>query len=340
LAEAVVLGDVNVDVIALFASFPNIGEDAFASASSLHCGGSAANTAMGLAQFGIDTELLACVGCDPWALTALQVLESAGVHLESVQRSDGAMTGLMYVIVTPGGERTILGCRGANTWTGPELIRAESLAGTRLLHLSGYALLAEPQRSAALSALALARDYGLAVSLDPGVNTPELGSTVIPSLLPQIDILLPNLAEAQRLTGLKTPEACASFLRGRGVRCVAVKLGAKGCVVGSDVGLEPVPGFEVQAMDTTGAGDAFAAGFLAAFLRGLGWCSAALLGNAMGALTASRVGGGASLPTAAETLEFLQRQADGTWPGTRSESLRQVIDWITTIVDGKEANPL
>jgi ribokinase len=334
--EVIALGDVNVDVIAHFPTFPTPGEDAFASASTLHCGGSAANTAVGLARMGIDTALLACVGCDPWASAALDILERAGVRLDGVQRQPGAMTGLMYVIVTPDGERTILGDRGANAYTDPMQIGAAALAGAGLLHLSGYALLTEPQRSAALRALALAREQGLLVSLDPGLNLPDLGSSLIPSLLSQVDILLPSLAEAQKLTGLATPEACARALVEGGVGCVALKLGRQGCLLGRGQELDLVPGLAIRVRDTTGAGDAFAAGFLAAVLRGLDRHSAALLANAMGALTATRVGGGAALPSPAETLAFLKRQDREGWPGRGHEPLERAHQFVEMLADRKE----
>ena len=121
--DVVALGDVNVDIIAHFASYPDTGEDALASSTEFHCGGSAANTAMALARMGLDVMLISRVGPDSLALKALNSLNEAGVMPGGLQRDAAAMTGLMYVVVTPDGERTILGHRGANVLTDPNQIR-------------------------------------------------------------------------------------------------------------------------------------------------------------------------------------------------------------------------
>ena len=152
MAEIVALGDVNVDIIAHFPSYPGKGEDALAHSTEFHCGGSAANTAMALARMGLGVVLISRVGPDSLALKALNSLDEAGVIPSGLQRDPAAPTGLMYVVVTPDGERTILGHRGANVLTDPAQVREEEIRNARLFHLSGYALLADPQRSAALLA--------------------------------------------------------------------------------------------------------------------------------------------------------------------------------------------
>ena len=135
----------------------------------------------------------------------------------------------------------------------------------------------------------------------------------------------------------RRPEQCAQALMAAGTGAVALKLGKDGCLIGSDQGLLRVPGFSVQARDTTGAGDYFAAGLIAGFLGGLDWHDAAVLGNAMGALAAARVGAGTSVPGAGEVLDFLRlHQESSPWeradPSTpRAESIQQVIDFLVTL---------
>jgi ribokinase len=292
--DVVALGDVNVDLIAHLTSFPAKGEDAFADTTEIHFGGSAANTAVALARMGITTRLVARVGYDSWAKQAERFLELEGVDLAALQRDPRVMTGLMYVIVTPDGERTILGHRGANAHTDPAQIDEAQICGARHLHLSGYALLAEPQRSAALQALDIASRHGLTTSVDPGTTVPRSVLDQVRALLPRTDILVPNLAEAQQLSGCSTPEDCAGALLGEGIQAVAVKLGQDGCLVGDSDRLMRVPPFPVRARDSTGAGDSFAAGLLVGYLGGLCWESAGVLGNALGSRAASRVGGGAA----------------------------------------------
>jgi len=331
MTDVIALGDVNVDIIAHFASYPTQGQDALAYSTEFHCGGSAANTAMALALMGITVSLISRVGPDSLALKALHSLSEAGVLPTGLQRDPAAMTGLMYVVVTPDGERTILGHRGANVFTDPEQIREEDFRGAKLFHLSGYSLLADPQRSAALLATEIACRQGLAVTLDPGMSGSPGAFDEMHALLPAVNILLPNLAEAQQLTGLTAPEDCAQTLLDAGVQVVALKLGAEGCLIGTGDKFFRVPGFAVQARDSTGAGDYYAAGLLAGFLGGLDWHGAAVLGNAMGAMAAARVGAGTAVPTAREVLSLLREQRDESNHRDRAKVIQQVIDFVTTL---------
>jgi ribokinase len=336
MAEIVALGDVNVDIIAQFSSYPGKGEDALAYSTEIHCGGSAANTAMALARMGLSVALISRVGPDSLALKALNSLREAGVISSGLQRDPAAMTGLMYVVVTPDGERTILGQRGANVLTDPEQMREEDIRDAKLLHLSGYALLADPQRSAAFLALEMACRHGLTVTLDPGMSVPQAALDEMRALLPVIDLFLPNLPEAQVLTGADSPQDCFRALMAAGVRAVALKLGEYGCLIGGEEGFVYVPGFAVEARDTTGAGDFFAAGIIAGRLGGLNWRSAAVLGNAMGAMAAARVGAGSSTPQAREVLALLSDPRQASGEGERVEAIWQVIDFIKTLATEPE----
>ncbi len=329
--DIVALGDVNVDIIAHFASYPGKGEDALAYSTEFHCGGSAANTAMALARIGLDVVLLSRVGPDPLAARAVGSLSEAGVLLTGLQRDPAAMTGLMYVIVTPDGERTILGHRGANVLTDPNLIGEEQIRDAKLLHLSGYALLAEPQRSAALLALEMACRHGLTVALDPGMSVHQAALNEMRALFPVIDILLPNLPEAQALTGAVSPEACLQALLAEGIRLVALKLGVHGCLIGDAEGSAHIPGFSVETRDTTGAGDFYAAGFIAGYLGGLDLRGAAILGNAMGAVASARVGAGTSGLRAGEVLALLRDPRQAPVRSERAEVVRQVIDFVMAL---------
>ena len=326
--EVVALGDINVDIIANYDAFPVRGEDAFAHAIEFHCGGSAANTALMLASLGVETSLIARVGPDLWASRVVESLREAGVLIDSLQFDAVAMTGLMYIIVTPGGERTILGYRGANAATDPGQISETDIQAAKLFHLSGYALLVEPQRTAALQALEMATCSGLTVSLDPGMSGARAAVTELRSLLPSVNILSPNLAEAQRLSGLATPEDCAQALLDAGIQVVALKLGSNGCLVGTCDGLLWVPGFAVEPRDSTGAGDSFAAGLIAGFLRGLDWAAAATLGNALGAMTTSCVGAEAATVRPSEVAALLDAHHDTPAHRPHRESIEQVIEFL------------
>lgn len=309
-AEVVILGDVNLDIIAHYSRYPVSGQDALATSTEVHCGGSAANTAAALSRLGVRARLVARVGREPIAQWLLRCLREAGVLLHDIQRDPGCTTGLIYIIVTPDGERTMLSDRGANVLTTPERIREAPFRRAALFHLSGYALLAEPQRGAALRALGLAREHRLPISLDPGLLICESAPGQVLGLLPELDIFTPTLDEAQCLTGQLSSEACAQALLAKGARALAIKLGRDGCLLAASGEMVHLPAFAVLARDTTGAGDAFSAGLIAGHLAGLGWSAAALLGNACGAVAASRAGAGDRAPDCLEVGALLAAHLD------------------------------
>lgn len=329
--DAIALGDINVDIIAHFARYPDKGEDALAYTTEIHCGGSAANTVMALSRMGIRASLIARVGPDSWALKALSCLEDAGVDPRGLQRDPTAMTGLMYVIVTPDGERTILGHRGANVYTEPSQICEEYIQESRVFHLSGYALLTEPQRSAALLALEMACRHDLTITLDPGMSVSKTERDALRAVLPAIDILLPNLPEAQDLTGKNSPEDCAQALLDAGIQTVALKLGREGCLIASKDTIDQVPAFAIDTRDSTGAGDSFAAGFIAGLLGGVGLQGAAVLGNAMGAMTVAQVGAATAFPKAREVLALLREHRHEPGHCECVDAIQQAIDYVTAL---------
>jgi len=326
--QVVTLGDINVDIIAHIPRYPPSGGDGLARRASVHGGGSAANTAAVLARLGVDVGLIGRVGEDPLAEWALAELAEAGVDLSAVQRDPELMTGLMFIAVTPDGERTMFGYRGANARTSPALLDEAYIAAARLLHLSGYALLEGPQREAALRALEVAHRAGSMVTLDVGLEAATKLASEMRDLLPQVDLLFPTLAEAERLTGCGDAGEAIGQLLSWGAKAVALKMGARGCLVGTEEGIFAVPAFAVEVRDTTGAGDAFDAGLIFGRLRGLGWRESALLANALGARRggggglASRQGGGVRLPGGTPRPSLVASLAEGAARPPRSPELK------------------
>jgi ribokinase len=304
--QVVTLGDINVDIIAFIPSYPSPGGDGLAERVEVHSGGSAANTATTLASFGVDVGIIGRVGRGVFAAQALASLAGAGVDLSCIQLDDEVITGMMFIPVTPDGERTMFGYRGANTRLAAALLDEGYIAQADVFHLSGYALLSEPQRSAARRAVEMARRMGVAISLDVGLETAARATEEVKALLPLVDLIFPSQAEAEHLTGNNDMGEAVGALLEYGMETVALKLGDQGCIVGSDHCLArspdrsreifSVPTFAVEVQDTTGAGDSFNAGFILGRLWGLGVRESAVLANALGALEASATGAGDALP--------------------------------------------
>jgi ribokinase len=328
--QVVTIGDINIDVIAHVPGYPQKGGEGLAEEGHVYCGGSAANTAVVLSRFGVDVGIISRVGEDVLALLALAGLAEAGVDGRCIQRDPQTMTGIMLIAVTPDGERTMFGCRGANVRTDPALLDEDYIAQARFFHLSGYTLLQVPQRDAALRALEVARGAGLTVTADLGLEAVMRVTDKVKAILPQVDILFPNQAEAEYLTGCRDVEGAMESLLDYGVGVVALKLGKRGCAIGSDEGVFTLPGFAVSTVDTTGAGDSFDAGLILGRLEGWGWRESALLADALGALTASVEGAGTSLAEKGEVRAFLEAHLDQpAWEDWREE-LGFLIDYLVT----------
>ena len=326
--QVVTIGDINIDVIAHVPDYPQKGGEGLAEQGHVYCGGSAANTAVALARFGVDVGIIGRVGEDVLALLALAALAEAGVDGRCIQRDPQNMTGIMLIAVTPDGDRTMFGCRGANVRTDPALLDEGYITQARFFHLSGYSLLQVPQREAALRALEVARGAGLMVTADLGLEAVMRVTDRVKAILPQVDILFPNQAEAEYLTGRRDIEGTIEALLDYGVGVVALKLGKRGCAIGSAEGVFAVPGFAVPTVDTTGAGDSFDAGLILGRLEGWGWRESALLADALGALTASVEGAGTSLAERGEVRAFLEAHLDQpAWQDWQQE-LRFLIDFL------------
>jgi ribokinase len=262
--DVVVLGDVMLDVVARLTAPIAPGSDAPAEIA-FHGGGSGANTAAWLAAAGVRPALVGRVGDDEPGRAAVADLRAAGVDARPVV-DPGRPTGTCIVLVSRDGERTMLPDPGANDGLAPGDVADELLVPGRHLHVAGYALLRPGSRAAAQSTIARARAREMTVSVDP--SSAALLSPDFLDLARGADLLLPNAAEGEALTGERDRE-CAARLLAERVPEVVVKLGADGALWtdGRDVvrvAAAPV----AAAIDTTGAGDAFAAGLIAARVRG------------------------------------------------------------------------
>ena len=260
----VVLGDVMVDAVARLEGAVAPGSDAPARIA-FHGGGSAANAAAWLAAAGIRAALVARVGEDERGRAAGAELRAAGVDPRLTADPERA-TGTCIVLVSPGGERAMIPDAGAGDRLAPGDLPDELLGPGRHLHVAGYALLRPGSRAAARSAIERARAHRMTVSVDP--SSAALLSPAFLDLARGVDLLLPNVSEATALTGESDPERAARRLALR-IPEVVVKLGELGAVWTDGRSVRRVAAVPVAApIDSTGAGDAFAAGLLAARLEG------------------------------------------------------------------------
>ncbi|MFF3287634.1 carbohydrate kinase family protein [Streptomyces sp. NPDC003023] len=286
-----VMGDVVTDVVARHSAPLTRGTDTAARISILP-GGAGSNVACWAAHRGChDVRLLARAGVADleWHATRLR---AAGVRPLLVP-DDEVPTATVVALVDRTAERTFLSDSGAVLRLCPADWSAAMLDGVGHLHLSGYLLFSGTSRATALLAMGVARERGVTVSVDPASAgfIGELGVERMLSVLDGVDVLLPNADEARLLTGLPDPADAAAKLS-RLAPLTVVTLGPRGALVaeGGRVSAR-VPPCAAEALDTTGAGDAFTGAFLAARLAGADARAAAEEGCRAGAEAVTLTGG-------------------------------------------------
>jgi sugar/nucleoside kinase (ribokinase family) len=234
-----------------------------------------------LASLGASTTLVSRVGDDAGGSQLRLALREAGVRC-AFTIDPSAATGAVVSLVDERGQRSMLSDRGANARLRGSDLDPAVLAGARHLHLSGYVLLDSSSREAGVAALAAARGAGLSTSVDPQVAAMIDDPAAFVELLRGVDVLLPN-AEELAVLGGAAPVLAA-------VGAIAVTAGAGGASWVDRSGSVSVPAEAVDVVDSTGAGDAFNAGLLVAWLSGAAPRDALLSGVRAGALATTRVG--------------------------------------------------
>jgi sugar/nucleoside kinase (ribokinase family) len=273
-SRVVALGDLMVDVVVRLSGPFARGSDVPAQIR-FHGGGSAANVAAWLAAAGAEVALVARVGEDERGRDAAAELRAAGVDARLAADPELA-TGTCLVLVGPDGERTMAPDAGANDALGSEDLEDELLLEGSHLHVAGYSLLRSGSRSAACSAIARARAAGMTVSVDP--SSSALLSAGFLDDAAGATLLLPNASEAHALTGDSDPERAGRSLARRFGE-VVVTLGAAGALwTDGDAVLRAAAEPVDAVVDSTGAGDAFAAGFLSERARRAGVAEALAAG--------------------------------------------------------------
>lgn len=288
--HVVVVGDVMVDVLAAMSGPLNRGSDTPSSVATAG-GGSAANVAAWLAGLGVPTSYVGRVGDDALGRESVSGLTGRGVAVWVTVDVERA-TGTCVVLVEPGGERSMLPDAGANATLLPADVPPRVFRPGRHLHLSGYTLLNEGSREAGLTALSLAAAADMTVSVDPSSAAllETVGAARFLEWTRGADLLLANADEAAVLSGAPDPQQAAAQL-GDTYREVVVKLGADGALWQQGFIAASAPAERgIKIVDTTGAGDAFAAGFLASWLLHPEPESALASGNRLAARAVGRVG--------------------------------------------------
>lgn len=279
-------------------------------------GGAPANVLTCLSKCGKKTAFIGKVGKDMHGAFLKSVLEENDICTDGLLEDENAFTTLAFVALSDSGERSFSFARkpGADTCLTKEEIKKDLIANSKIFHIGSLSLTAEPVKSASFYALELATEYGCIISYDPNYRAPlwdsrEKAIEGMRSVLSYVDVMKLSDEETELLTGISEPEMAAKKLLENGISIVAVTLGADGALICTKEGCEHVKGYQVQMVDTTGAGDSFWGGFLTQLLEsGKMPCEVSLkeaaafadYGNAVASLCVEKRGAIPAMPTKAE----------------------------------------
>jgi sugar/nucleoside kinase (ribokinase family) len=301
--DVVVVGDFFMDVVMSgFYAFPRLGEENFAHALKQEIGGGAAITSCGLARLGMNVAVLGVVGKED-GMWLVKRLIAAGVNASALVHHPDLPSGVT-VSVSTAEDRAYYTYYGANEHL-PNLLKEPEaracMANARHVH---FACAPDPELDAGLIPELHAR--GCSVSIDVGWHESWLADPRNYETLRESDVFFPNEREAQLMTGETEPEAMLRMLRARGVRNIALKLGARGAMLLWESELICCPPYPVTPLDTTGAGDCFDAGFIFGWLRGLPAAERLRTASVCGAMSTRALGGIAAFPSSEELEEALE----------------------------------
>ncbi|MET1101569.1 MAG: carbohydrate kinase family protein [Pyrodictiaceae archaeon] len=286
--EVATIGHVLMDIRVLVDRLPRADEEAEIHTLSYGAGGSAANTANAIIRLGHTAAVIAKIGMDNMGKLLHEELSLKRIGLEGLRIDSESNTGFSLVIVDSTGNIMILGNKGAAEKLRPDELDKKLIASAKIIHIASLRL------DTSLEAARTAKESQVLVTWDPGRRLARRGlnDSLIQELLKYVDYVLLNREEAYFMTGLRDVNAAAKkILEKSKANAVIVKLGAEGALLVTRNNKERhLPAYKVKPVDTTGAGDAFAAGFIVGLLEGKSLEEAAELGNATAAIKVTRLG--------------------------------------------------
>jgi ribokinase len=298
-----VLGSINMDLVVRCAELPIAGQTVLAESSAEFCGGKGANQAVAAAAAGGDVSMIGAVGSDAFADRLVGNLSQHGIACTAVARRDHQVSGLAVISVDQRGQNSIMVVSGANA----SVSRDDVVAAQAMIQRSDLFLVQlEIPLDSVLAGIDIAKRAGVRVVLDPAPAPIDF-----PPELLAVDMLCPNESEAAVLTGqpvesVEEARQAAAKLHQMGAQHVAITMGDQGTLLHSKGESQLIPAFQVKAVDTTAAGDAFAGGLATRWSQTGDLCDAVRFANAAGALAASKHGAQASMANR-ETIETLLR---------------------------------
>lgn len=279
---------------------------------ALYTGGCAANSGVDMARLGVGAGIMGNLGDDGFGSFMKEALEKEGVSTAGLQYKKGVFTSASLVIVTEDGERSFIHSTGANGVFCEKDINYDIIRESQFVFVAGTMLMPQFDGEECALFLQKCKAMGKTTILDTAWDSRGRWMSVLRSCMPYIDYFLPSLDEARMLASLEEPEAIADYFLSLGPKTVAVKLGEDGCLI-KTAGEKAVrvPAFCVQAVDATGAGDSFCAGFITGLVRGWPLEKCGLFANAVGAHCVMAPGASGGIPSEDKIWDFIEKYNGG-----------------------------
>jgi sugar/nucleoside kinase (ribokinase family) len=288
------------------ARIPERGGVDFIEEIRLTVAGTAGGTVVDAAKLGLKSLAVGAVGDDEKADWVLMTMQKHGIDTSAMQRLKGIPTSATILNVRPNGERPALHVRGASDHFDVPPSLYNQVFDAPIIHLGGTGLLKKLDGAPSLILLKEAKKRGRTVTFDLIAANAETAKIVMP-LLPYIDYFMPSIEEAKDMSGQSTAEDCAKFYLDKGAACCVFTLGGDGAFYAHKDGTRLAsPAYDIKVVDTTGCGDAFDAGFIAALHHKMDVETSLRFAQASAGLVATGLGSDAGIQSFAHTLECMK----------------------------------
>jgi sugar/nucleoside kinase (ribokinase family) len=285
---------------------PDRGNVDFIEEIRLTVAGTAGGTVVDTAKLGLKSLSVGAVGDDEKADWVLLTLNKHGIDTSAMQRLKGVPTSATILNIRPNGERPALHVRGASDHFDVPSSMYDQVFDAPIIHLGGTGLLKKLDGPASVTLLKEAKKRGCVVTFDLIAANAETARIVKP-LLPNIDYFMPSIEEAKDMSGQSTPEDCAKYYLDNGAKCCVFTLGGDGAYYAHSDGTRlHSPAYDIKIVDTTGCGDAFDAGFIAALHHKMDTETVLRFAQASAGLVATGLGSDAGIVSFEDTFKAMK----------------------------------
>lgn len=275
---------------------------------TLHSGGCAMSASIDMSKIGLKTALLGKIGNDSFGAFLKNTLIHHNVNIEGLAIDSENQTSASVVLSDSSGERTFLHCIGANGTFCKDDINWDVIKDSKVVFVAGTMLMDTFDGEHCASVLKKCKQMGKITVLDTAWDSKGRWMDVLEPCMPYIDVFLPSIEEATELSGKIDPNEIADVFFEKGVKQIAIKMGSNGCYLRESKETDgiTVPPYKVKAVDTTGAGDSFCAGFITGLVKGMSFEDCGRFANAVGAHCVSAMGATTGIKNMAEILKFME----------------------------------